>query len=216
MRNIIFLSIFLVVHTAMALAGGNTLEEWPFPEGVHFGQSRNSLGQIRREVKFSEISSGNGLFAAVEGYYSGAEYTGYVYHFTDDKLGAVLYTRISTNAVLDAETTRLYRSLTSSPGRLSKRQIARAGQIRNVSCLALPDTPVEICFEGTTRGTSITFFSTELFSFDDIFPNVTNLTVQSDIIAKYRKAQGGSTNQIATETIDRLDKGAPSSVRLVP
>ncbi len=216
MRNIIFVLLFFVVHPLIAFTGSITLKEWPFPEGVYFGQSRISLGQIRREVKFSEISGGNGLFAAVEGRYSGAEYTGYVYHFTGDKLGAVLYTRASTNIVLDAETTRLYRLINSFPGRQSTRQIARAGQIRNVSCLELPDSPVEICFEGTTRGTSITFFSTELFSFDDLFPSVTNLTVQSDIIAKSRKAHGGTTNQNSRETVDRLSKEASQSVRLVP
>jgi len=213
MRLIIVVLSFVFLITIVH--GDDIFNILPIPPGVSFGMSASTLKETRQIILFRGEVDSVGLFGAFEK--RGAENNdvsvSYIYHFSKSKLGAIVYSRISTNMIFDIKTTRLYSNLLNSKATLVTTKTARAGRIWTVKRWTDSKNNIELCLEASTHGTVFTVFSTDYFSFDDFFPPVSEKETQQRIL-NHVKPIATKQKHLYRQSVDRLAEDTPQRTKL--
>lgn len=213
--RIITLIVLQLGMSSIGLAqASNFVSDLPFPQGVSFGMNAAELEKIHPMVKYDHESAKLGKFKAYEMCSDNSGIvTGYIYHFTGEKLGAIECGRATTNMLADFETKRWYRTLVVSGGASTNMQIARMGQVFTVKRWKIKNPDMEVCFEATSESTGITFFSTDYFSFEELFPDVSDAEKQA-ANRRILNAAAGRPDKPRRVLIDRLSTNAPPEAAL--
>lgn len=215
MRILATIVFFLSLVVVCRGEPSDLFTDLPFPAGTSFGMSPRDIQKARPVVKFRDGSGGTGMFAAAEIIpQENGVIAGYIYHFKEGKLAAVTYNRALTNMLADAETKRLYMKLLSSKYALDTLQTARMGQVFTVKRWKDAKSRVDVYLEATTRGTTITFVSADIFAVGELFPSVAEKDRQAAILEKQERSFGRAEKE-PNRSIDRLSPDAPPQALLI-
>lgn len=208
-----YIALLIVIAVSSHGDAINVVADLPFPQRVLFGMNIAELEAVRPSILYDHDVDCLGKFGATEVVSMvGGIRSGYIYHFKDGILGAVVYARGSTNMMDDVETKKWYKALVDSGVKVASEQTARGGQVLNVKRWSIQEPKVDIYFTATSDSTGITFISPRYFVFEDFFPAASEAKRQTENRKRSNLAAGRKEVKVAV--IDRLSTNAPPDAAL--